>query len=97
MTGSTSRRKGARFELDVAHKMQAEKISAMYRTGPDLEWNGYFIECKRFKAGTKKLYDALAQHDDTSIVVHRADREATLITMDLSTFLDIVDEAKGAS
>ncbi len=97
MTGSTSRRKGARFELEVARQMEAKKISGMYKTTPDLEWNGYFIECKRFKSGTKKLYDAFAQHDDTSIVVHRADREATLITMDLDTFLDLIDQARGES
>jgi len=47
MTGSGSRRKGARGERELADILAAEKISRSGYTGPDLTFHGRPVEVKR--------------------------------------------------
>ncbi len=93
---NSQRRKGNRGENELvgylrAHGYQAQKVSAMYRPGPDVEaFGGRVIEVKlRANPISKKLHD-LAQ--DVNMVVTRADRDDWYCYLKLSELLDLIDE-----
>lgn len=95
--GRKSRDKGARYENEVIHDLNAVGIDAErvplsgackgsyasdIRFGPALAWTG---ECKRFASGLAKLYEAMDQ-DGADVVFARADRRETVVCMSLETF-----------
>ena len=88
-----SRDKGNRYELHVAKVMAGDKLSGMFKSGPDLKWRDRYVECKKRKDAFVKMYRWL--DDDADMVVHAADYQDDLVTMRLDTFLDIVDDAAG--
>jgi len=88
-----SRRKGAAGELEVAKLLGAVKISRQYLPGPDLQMpDGRYVEVKRLADGWKRIYKWL--DDDAQILAMKADHKPWLITMHLSTYLDIIEELK---
>ncbi len=90
MSGNRSRRKGARRELEVAELLPgAVKISRMYQPGADLIWRSRLIEVKARADGFKFDYRHLR---DVSLLAKKADRQPWLITMELTTMLDMLDE-----
>ncbi len=90
MSGSHSRRKGARGEVELASLLGADKISGMYKPGPDLEWRGYYIEVKRYKDPISKKIMRLLE--DTPIVMERADRGEWVAHLRVTDLLNLLDQ-----
>lgn len=99
--GIKSRRKGARVELEIVHKLQwlgfaAEKISGMYRTGADiilpLLGIDRAVEVKCRSTGFGFLYDALENRD---ILIVRADRREPLVVVPWRLAAEIATRAEG--
>src|SRR6266704_2029621 len=87
--GLKSRRKGSGFELEVVHLLQAaglaaEKVSAMYRPGPDISCpvlgQDRRLECKRRARAFGTLYGFL---NGSYAAVIRDDRTEPLVVMKL--------------
>ena len=87
--GKAERDKGARREREVAQIMGAEKISRMYQEGPDLFWNGEWIEVKARANGFRTLYKWL--EGEATIIAHKADRQPWLVTLTLEDFLRLTE------
>ena len=104
--GRASKQKGARFELEIAHYLQAHGYPSVHRTAQhcgktgdagDVEGiAGLHIECKHVER--LKLYSAYHQAvRDTDeknngyipIVVHKKNRETTLVSLSLDDFIKI--------
>ena len=91
--GKKSRDKGAGYEYEVRDQLPgAVKISRMYKTGPDIEWDGYMIEARR-RADTYQSLNKIQKHldDDTDIYATRLDYNATIVVMYLATFRDLTE------
>ena len=98
-----SKRKGARVELILAHKLEEYG----YKTKRSVQYNGkdgqadviglphIHIECKRVEK--LNIYDAIAQakrdakNDDKPAVFHRKNRCNWLVTMELDKFMEIIE------
>jgi hypothetical protein len=93
MPGNYSREKGAGAERELAKLLSAEKVSGMYRPGPDLHWEGYPVEVKRRAQPISKRIWMLLQ--DTPILMERADRDDWYVHLSLSTLLDLKDQWAG--
>jgi hypothetical protein len=90
--GSAERRKGAGGEYEATRLLPgARKVSRMYTPGHDLEWRNRTIEVKRRKQGFATDYHWLK---DAQLVLKRADRKPWLVTLELDTLLDLLDEAR---
>lgn len=90
--GSAERSKGARGEREAASLLPgARKVSGMYKPGGDLIWKDRTVEVKRRADGFRTDYRWLI---DTHIVLKRADRKPWLVTLELDTLLDLLDEAR---
>lgn len=89
--GRMSRDKGARGERELAAKLDAHKISRSGYTGPDLIWQGRFVEVKRYAQPISKKIDDLLR--DCPIVIERADRGPWVLHAELDTVLDMLEEA----
>ena len=88
--GKAARDKGNRRERELTALLPgAQKISAMYKPGPDLIWNGRLIEVKARQTGMKKAYDWL---EDANMLAYKADRKPWLIILPLNELLDILEE-----
>ncbi len=104
--GRASKQKGARFELEIAHFLQAHGYPDAHRTAQhcgktgdvgDVEGiEGLHIECKHVER--LNLYNAYHQsvrdnnaknNSDIPIVVHKKNREMTLVTLSLDDFIEI--------
>ena len=100
--GKGSRVKGSGYEREICHwhtdrGIPAERVplsgqskgsySADIRIGPSLAVTG---ECKRFKNGLGKLYDALEQ-DNADVVFARADRKETVVCMKMEMWEAVVE------
>ena len=89
--GAGERRKGQRGEREAARALRgARKISRSGYTGADLIWRDRHVEVKRREHGFRLLYRWLR---DAPIVMHRADRQPWLVTMETDELLDLLDEA----
>jgi Holliday junction resolvase len=95
-----SRRKGARVELELVHRLQgagfaAEKISGMYKPGPDLTVPllgvDRRVEVKSRADGFRELYKWLQDRD---FLVVRADRSEPLVILPLSLAISIAKAAE---
>jgi hypothetical protein len=85
--GKSSRDKGNRRELEIAKLLGAEKVSGMYRAGPDLQMpDGRWVEVKARADGFRELYKWL--DDDASILCLKADRKGWLVVQWLGDWLD---------
>ena len=86
--GKSSRDKGARGELELAHIIGAEKVSGYMVPGPDLVWMGLSVEVKRRKTNRGfALPEGLLREAD--LVAVRADRGEWVISMSVDTLLKI--------
>jgi len=86
-----SRSKGQRGEREARDVLPgAVKVSAMYKPGEDLEWMGCTVEVKRRAKGFAFDYKQLR---DAQILLKRADRKQWLVTMEVSTLIDLMDGA----
>ena len=107
-----SRRKGARGELEVAAILRKRGYPArrgfQARGGkeqPDLVTiPGFHLEVKRVErlnlhAAFRQADDDIPADDDVTIpaVVHRMSREPWLVTLRFEDFLDLLEEADGAT
>lgn len=104
---TNSRRKGKAGELEVAHILKArgydarrgQQFSGANGDADVVGLPGIHIEVKRVeqlnldKAMAQSISDA--REGEVPVVVHRKSRAAWLLTMHLSDFLDIYEEAKG--
>jgi len=97
-----SRRKGARAELALVHLLQengfaAEKISGMYKRGPDLSVPllgvDRSIESKIRKRSFARLYRWL---DGADLPVVRDDRQPLLVIVPIRLALEIAKAAEKA-
>jgi len=94
MSGSKSRDKGARRELEAAKALGASKISRMRQKGPDLLYGDRYVEVKAKADGWKLIYKWLAK-DDVHLLMLRADYKPWLIAMSIDEFHDLQEEAYG--
>ena len=91
--GKASRDKGARGEREVVALLPgATRIARTGYDGPDVEWLGYLCEVKRRREAWLFDYQQLR---DAPILFKRADRQPWLVTMELDTLLDILEEHGG--
>jgi hypothetical protein len=95
MSGRRSRAKGARTESAIVRLLQgqgiwAEKISGMYKPGPDLRVPllavDRAVEVKCRAAGFRQLYDWLNGRD---VLIVKADRREPLVVVRLSLAAEI--------
>jgi hypothetical protein len=95
-----SRRKGARAELGLAYLLQdhgfaAEKISRMYKRGPDLSVPllgiDRHVEIKIRSNGFQQLYSWL---DGADLLIVRADRQEPLVVVPLKLAIEIAKAAE---
>jgi hypothetical protein len=95
-----SRRKGARGELALVRLLQdrgfaAEKISRMYKRGPDLSVPllgiDRSIEIKIRSNGFRELYSWL---DGADLLIVRADRQEPLVVVPLKLGIEIARAAE---
>jgi Holliday junction resolvase len=95
MSGAHSRRKGSRAELALVKFLQAEgfaaeKLSRMYRPGPDLSvpllGRDLAVEVKIRSDGFRELYRWL---DGADLLIIRADREQPLVVIPLQLATEI--------
>jgi hypothetical protein len=100
MSGLRSRRKGARIELDITHRLQAagfaaEKISRMYQPGHDVNWSllgvDRRVEVKCRGNGFGRLYTWLTGAD---LLVACADRCEPLAVLPLELLIEIATAAE---
>lgn len=96
MGGKSSRRKGADGERELvavlhANGYKAEKVSAMYKPGPDaVALHGRVIEVKRPENPISKTLEKYLR--DVNLVATRADRGEWMVYLKLSELLDLIDE-----
>jgi hypothetical protein len=97
-----SRRKGMRVENEIVHRLQesgfaAEKISGMYKPGPDLTVPllgiDRRVEVKSRADGFRELYKWLQDRD---FLVVRADRQEPLVVLPLRIAIEIAQLAERA-
>jgi hypothetical protein len=97
-----SRRKGARAELALVHFLQghgfaAEKISGMYKRGPDLSVPllgiDRSVEVKIRANGFRELYGWLQDRD---LLIIRADRRELLVILRLQLAAEVAKAAERA-
>jgi hypothetical protein len=102
MMSIKSRRKGAKEELAIVKLLQAkgfaaEKVSAMYRAGPDLSVPllgvDRDVEVKVRATGFSQLYAWLTDRD---ILIVRADRREPLVIVPLKLAVEIAAKAEQA-
>jgi hypothetical protein len=100
VSGRHSRNKGSRAELALvkflqAHGFAAEKVSGMYRRGPDLSvpllGRDMAVEVKCRAAGFRELYRWL---DGADLLIIRADRQQPLVVIPLSLATEIAFAAE---
>ena len=95
--GASQRRKGAGGENELvaylrAHGHKAEKISAMYQPGADVEtFNNRLVEVKRRSKPPSAVIEQWLT--DVNLVAYRADRGEWRIVMPLTELLDLLEEA----
>ena len=95
--GASQRRKGAAGENELvgylrAHGHKAEKISAMYKEGPDVEaFNGRLWEVKRRANAPSQTIKKWMR--DVAGTIWREDREEWIVALPLTQLLDLLDEA----
>ena len=96
-----SRQKGARYERELAKHFRGEgydsRRGVQYKGGPDspdvVGLPGIHIEAKHVER--LNLYDAMAQSirdaspDELPVVIHRRNREESLVTMSLDNWLKL--------
>ena len=104
MSGSRSRRKGAKFERDMVHTMRkvmpgcGAKRGFQYRgtsDQPDVDIPYFFIECKHGKKPVVRsaLRQAIDNTDGRSpLAIIKDDREDPFVVMKLDDFLAFVNE-----
>ena len=101
MSGSKSRRKGAKEENSIKRLLQAkgfaaEKISRMYRPGEDLTLSllgaDRAIEVKVRGTGFAQLYKWLQSRD---ILIVRSDRKQALAIVPLRFAIEVAAKAEG--
>ena len=96
--GRASKQKGARFELEVAHYLQDHGFPGTHRTAQHCGKTGDAgdVECKHVEK--LNLYNAYHQAvrdnnaknaGDIPVVIHKKNREETLITLSLDDFIKI--------
>jgi len=103
--GALSRRKGRRFEQELARSFRAAMPGAEVRRGlqsrggeevPDVECPIFWIEAKRGKkpnirAALRQAADA-APKDRVPLAVIRDDRQEAVVALSLENFIDLVHE-----
>ena len=104
--GRASKKKGARFELEIAHYLQDHGYPETHRTAQhcgktgaagDVEGvKGLHIECKHveklnlYNAYHQSVRDNSAKNaGDIPVVIHKKNRETTLVSLSLEDFLKI--------
>lgn len=104
--GRASKKKGARFELEIAHYLQDHGYPEAHRTAQhcgktgaagDVEGvKGLHIECKQveklnlYNAYHQSVWDNSAKNaGDIPVVIHKKNRETTLVSLSLEDFLKI--------
>lgn len=109
--GRASKRKGARFELEVAHYFQSNGYPDAHRTAQhcgktgdagDVEGvAGLHIECKHveklnlYAAYHQAVRDSNANgNGNIPVVIHKKNREETLVTLSLDDFIQIYSASK---
>lgn len=106
--GRAARRKGHQFERDVANAINealpgslAKRGLAQTRGGgaesSDVVLEGYHVECKRHKrvgigAAWRQAQQDSAGTANEPIVIHKDDREETLVTMTLDHWLELLQQ-----
>lgn len=109
--GKASKRKEARFELEIAHYLQAHGYPSAHRTAQhcgktgdacDVEGiEGLHVECKHVEK--LNLYGAYHQavrdssangNGNIPVVIHKRNREETLVTLSLDNFIQIYSASK---
>lgn len=102
MSGRKSRDKGNRAERAIVKFLQAqgfaaEKISGMYKPGPDLTVSvigrDLVVEVKARAAGFRELYKWLEARD---LLIVRADRSEPLVILPLKLAAEIAAKAGAA-
>ena len=84
-----SRDKGNSGEREIAKILGANKVSAMYKPGADLDWNGYPVEVKRYaKPVSKKIHTIL---EEVPILVERCDRGEWIAHLRVTDLLDLME------
>ena len=106
--GRASRQKGARFELEVAHYLQAHGYPDAHRTAQhcgktgDVEGvGGLHVECKHVeKLNLYNAYHQAVRDSDANgngnipVVIHKRNREETLVTLSLDNFIQIYSASR---
>ncbi len=88
--GKSQRDKGSRGERELADIIGADKVSAMYQPGPDLLWDGKYIEVKRRSNWPSQMLENWRK--DAQIVMFRVDRQQWMCYLPLTELLDLLDE-----
>ena len=95
--GASQRRKGNSGENEFvgylrAHGHAAEKISAMYKEGPDVQcFNNRYAEIKRRANVPSVLLESWLK--DVNLVAYRVDRQEWTVVIRLTELLDLLEEA----
>lgn len=109
--GRASKKKGARFELEIAHYLQDHGYPEAHRTAQhcgktgaagDVEGvKGLHIECKHveklnlYNAYYQSVRDNSAKNaGDIPVVIHKKNREGTLVSLSLDDFMKIFSTYK---
>lgn len=106
MGGRMSRNKGASYEREVAHELEAwlgtvvtRRLGQARDGGHDLEVPGFTVECKR-RAGfvahswmAQAVSASVANGGLPPVVFARGDRQETLVIMRLADWVEVAREA----
>jgi hypothetical protein len=95
--GATSRRKGARRELELAALCGGQRVPLSGAAGGAFAQdvllpNGWRAQCKARADGWKRLY---ADLEGADVLRVRADRRAWLAVLPLARLLELLDTAAG--
>ena len=105
MGGATSRNKGARAEVELAHILETYGYKArrgmVFNHEPDLLGvSGLHIECKRVEHLNIEMAMEQSQRDakegEIPVVMHRRNRKPWRVTLSLDDFMRIWGRSNGA-
>tara|TARA_B100000809_G_scaffold236178_1_gene255014 strand:- start:42 stop:365 length:324 start_codon:yes stop_codon:yes gene_type:complete len=97
--GAKERRKGATYELEIAHKFGTERVGSRGKEDhihSDVEHESFYIQCKRRASiASYKWWTKTSEFAKTvgkiPIVVMREDRGENFVMISLDDFLELVD------
>lgn len=99
MSGKRSRRKGRQGENEIVKLLgdDAKRVSEAGSPGPDVWWNGHYIEVRRRKEGYESMNVITSELEgEATLYMTRLDRKPWYVTLKLAVLQDMLDEAFSA-